>query len=126
MMNSISRPIAFMFAVATIAAANSAGAQQAAAEGVALAACNKRAATAPSPQLAVDGNKHSAHRADANFDKPPVLALSTEGLVRRTSLSALSEAQTLAQTDSVEHEEELGSRPQACYPPAAARKMLDR
>jgi hypothetical protein len=126
MMNSISRPMAFMLAVAaiaaaTMAAANSASAQQAAVEGVALAACANRAAP-PSPQLAVEGNKDSAREADSNVDKPAVLAMSKEGLVRRTSASVVC----AAENDSGEPAEELSSRPQACYPPAPARKVVGR
>ena len=126
MMNSISRPMAFTFAVATIvaatiAAANSASAQQIAMETVALEACNDRA-TAPSSH-ADQGSRHSARAADSSFNKPAVLAMSKEGLVRRTSVSLVS----AAQADGGEITEELSSQPQACYPPptTTAPKVVD-
>ncbi len=127
MMNSISRPMAFALAAATIAAttlaASSASAQQAATEVVVLSPCNNRPAARSSH--ADDGNKRSALGADSTADKPAGLAMSKEGLVRRTSVSVLS----VAPIDSGEITEELSSQPRACHAPAAApapRKVVDR
>jgi flagellar motor protein MotB len=123
MMNSISRLMAFTVVAAAIATANNAHAQQGAAEQVAPANCINRSATLSPP--AVDRSKDSAGRADSKAEEAPVLEISKEGLVRRTSLSA-------GATDSVENtprqpvEEELSSRPQACYPPEPSRKAVDR
>lgn len=124
MMNGISRLITFTFAAAAIATAHGAQAQQVAAEAVAPAACMNRSAPA-SPQAAVDGNKNSAGKADSKAEEIPALEITTDGLVRRTSLSVERTADE-GLNPRPQVEVELSSRPQACYPPAPLRKAVDR
>jgi flagellar motor protein MotB len=123
MMNSISRLMAFTIVVAAMSAANSAHAQQVAAANAAPAACSYRSA-APQKTV-VDVNKDSAAKPDSTAGETPVLEISREGLIRRTALS-LEQTDEEGVSPHPRVEQELSSRPQACYPPAPQRKAVDR